>query len=152
MKRLLTFLFLITPIIFFTQCQPYQPEGQGVIGTITWVEGNQMPMIQDGEDIEKSAKKVERTIYVYPLTNISDVKVEEGLITSIATKKVKEVKTDGSGKYAIDLSPGRYTLLTKEENGMFASIFDGEGNIQPVTIKENEWTLVDIQINYKAFY
>lgn len=111
-----------------------------------------MPMIQDGENPEKGAKKVERTLHIFPLTNISDVKVEEGLITSIATTKIKEVKTDGSGKYAVDLSPGRYTVLTVEEDGLFASIFDGEGNIQPVTVKENEWTLLDILINYKAYY
>lgn len=152
MKKLLTPFIYLLAFLFLVQCKPYQPEGQGIIGTITWIEGNQMPMIQDGENPEKGAKKVERTLHIFPLTNISDVKVEEGLITSIATTKVKEVKTDGSGKYAVDLSPGRYTILTVEENGLFASIFDGEGNIQPVTVKENEWTLLDILINYKAYY
>lgn len=152
MKKLVKTLSFFLPILLFFQCKPYQPEGQGLIGTITWIEGNQMPMIQDGENPEKGAKKVERTLHIFPLTNISDVKVEEGLITSIATTKIKEVKTDGSGKYAVDLSPGRYTVLTVEEDGLFASIFDGEGNIQPVTVKENEWTLLDILINYKAYY
>ncbi|MEN2281495.1 carboxypeptidase regulatory-like domain-containing protein [Algoriphagus sp. SE2] len=139
-------------ILSFAACRPYVPEGQGIIGTITWIEGNQMPMIQNGEDPSNKAKKVERVIQIYPLTNIADVKMEEGLITAIATKKIKEVKTDGTGKYAIDISPGRYTILTVEEDGLFANIFDGEGNIQPVTVKEKEWTLLDILINYKAFY
>lgn len=145
------FLFsLITLTLMY--CKPYVPEGQGIIGTITWIEGNQMPKIQSGENTEETAKKVERTVQIFPLTNISDVKVEDGLITAIASKKVKEVKTDGTGKYAVDLSPGRYSVLTVEENGLFASIFDGEGNIQPVTVKENEWTLLNILINYKAYY
>lgn len=152
MKTLSQYLGLFVLLIGMTYCKPYQPEGQGVVGTITWLEGNMMPSIQDGEDPEKEAQKVERTVQIFPLTNISDVKVEDGLITSIATKKIKEVKTDGSGKYAIDLSPGRYSVVTVEEGGLFANIFDGDGNIQPITIKENEWTLLDIQINYKAFY
>ncbi|WP_296701010.1 carboxypeptidase regulatory-like domain-containing protein [Algoriphagus sp.] len=152
MKMFLKLIGLFLIVLTMSKCKPYVPEGQGIIGTVTWIEGNQMPMIQDGEDPSKEAKKVERSIQIYPLTNIADVKVEEGLITSIASKKIKEVKTDGTGKYAIDISPGRYTILTVEENGLFANIFDGEGNIQPVTVKENEWTLVDILINYKAFY
>ncbi len=152
MKRLLKLLVLSLMLVSFYQCKPYVPEGQGIIGTVTWIEGNQMPMIQDGEDPSKEAKKVERTIQIFPLTNLSDVKVEDGLITSIASKKIKEVKTDGTGKYAIDLTPGRYSIFTVEEDGLFANIFDGEGNIQPVTVKENEWVLLDIEINYKAFY
>ncbi|MBN3582844.1 carboxypeptidase regulatory-like domain-containing protein [Algoriphagus aestuarii] len=152
MKTRSTYLMIFMILIGMTYCKPYQPEGQGLVGTITWLEGNMMPAIQDGEDPEKNAEKVERTVQIFPLTNVSDVKVENGLITSIATQKIKEVKTDGSGKYAIDLSPGRYTVVTVEEGGLFANIFDGEGNIQPITIKENEWTLLDIQINYKAFY
>jgi hypothetical protein len=152
MNRLLKILGLAMILLTLSQCKPYVPEGQGIIGTITWIEGNQMPMIQDGEDPTNQEKKVEREIQIFPLTNISDVKIEEGLITSIATKKIKVVKTDGTGKYAIDLSPGRYTILTVEENGLFANIFDADGNIQPVTVKENEWTLLDILINYKAYY
>ncbi|EAZ80877.1 carboxypeptidase-like regulatory domain-containing protein [Algoriphagus machipongonensis] len=152
MKRLANLFLLATLFLSLFQCTPYQPEGQGVVGTITWIEGNQMPKIGDEKEEDASEVLVKRKVQVYPITNISDVKVENGLITGIATEMVKEVTSDEEGKYALDLSPGRYTVVTVEEDGLFANIFDGEGNIQPVTIKENEWVLLDILINYKAVY
>ena len=152
MKRLANLFLLATLFMSLFQCAPYQPEGQGVVGTITWIEGNQMPKIGDEKEEDASEVLVKRKVQVYPITNISDVKVENGLITGIATEMVKEVTSDEEGKYDLDLSPGRYTVVTVEEDGLFANIFDGEGNIQPVTIKENEWVLLDILINYKAVY
>lgn len=78
---------------------------------------------------------------VYPLVKISDVKLEDRLFKSIAAKPITEIETNENGRYTVNLSPGKHSLLTVEEGGLFASIFDGEGNIQPVTVKEDEWTL-----------
>lgn len=154
MKKLTVFLLFLSSVILLQYCKPYQPEGQGITGTVTWVEGNQMPMVSESSDTPSKnvAKPVKRTVRVYPLIQFEDLKVENGLYTAIAEKPLTEVETDEKGRYSVQLSPGRYSIFIVEESGLFANIFDGEGNVQPVTVKESEWTLLDIEVNYKAAY
>lgn len=151
-------IFCLVSILFagfaLISCKPYKPEGQGITGTVTWLEGNQMPMMtESGEASSKiSPKPVKRTLRIYPLIKFSDLKMEEGLFTAVAEKPILEVETNESGVYSAQLSPGRYSVFTVEENGLFANIFDGDGNVNPVTVKENEWTLLDVVVNYKAVF
>lgn len=158
MNKLIRILFATALTLSLFQCTSYQPEGEGVVGIVTWQEGNQMPMITEEVKEGKKNKRVtigdpvKRTVRVYPLIKISDVTLENGLFQSVAAQPITEIETDENGRYSIKLSPGRYSILTVEEGGLFASIFDGDGNIQPVTVKENEWTLLDIVVNYKAAY
>lgn len=153
MNKLFYFFFFFVAILLVS-CKPYKPEGQGITGTISWIEGNQMPMITESGkgDVKSSAIPVKRTVRIYPLIKISDLKMEDGLFTAVAEKPITEIESDESGVYSIQLSPGRYSVLIVEEDGMFASIFDGDGNVNPVTVKENEWTLLDVEVNYKAVY
>ena len=154
---MIRFLFILSILFtgfFFTSCKPYKPEGQCITGTVTWLEGNQMPMVKEsGNPASKTAAKpIQRTVRVYPLIKFSDLKIENGLYTALAEKPITEVETDENGKYSLQLSPGRYSIFVVEKEGLFANIFDGEGNVQPVTVKENEWTLLEIEVNYKAVY
>lgn len=154
MKRLILILVILSTGILFQNCKPYKPEGQGITGTVTWLEGNQMPTISDSEDTasKSAAKPIQRTLRFYPLIQFADLKIENGLYTAIAEKPITEVETDENGKYSVQLNPGRYSVFVVEEGGLFANIFDGDGNVQPVTVKENEWTLLDIEVNYKAAF
>lgn len=158
MNQLLKILFASAFTLMLFQCAPYKPEGQGIVGLVTWQEGNQMPMItEDGNEGKKDKRAivgvpVKRTVRVYPLIKISDVTLENGLFQTVAVKPITEIQTDENGRYSINLSPGRYSIVTVEGDGLFANIFDGDGNIQPVTVKENEWTLLDIVVNYNAAF
>lgn len=154
MRKLVAILLFLSSAILLQNCKPFQPEGQGITGTVTWIEGNQMPMVSDSGDTasKKAAKPVKRHLRIYPLIQFEDLKVENGLYTAVAEKPLTEVETDEKGKYSVQLSPGRYSIFVVEEGGLFANIFDGEGNVQPVTVKENEWTLLDIEVNYKAAF
>lgn len=154
MKKFVIVLLLFSSVILFQYCKPYQPEGQGITGTVTWVEGNQMPTIIDSKtaDQRPAAKPIQRTVKIYPLIQFEDLKIENGLYTAVAEKPLTEVRTDEKGNYSVQLSPGRYSVFVVEEGGLFANIFDGEGNVQPVTVKEKEWTLLDIAVNHMAHY
>lgn len=114
-----------------------------------------MPMISDDGSATPPNPKgvpVKRTLLIYPLTNLADAKMEDGLFVQIKGEAIIQTESDENGEFALELSPGRYSIFTQEEGGLFANIFDGEGNIQPVTIKEKEWTKLDIIINYKAVF
>ncbi len=151
-RLLLLSIFFLT--VSLVGCKPYKPEGQGITGTLTWLDGNQMPMVtEDGKGTDKVAPKpIKRVVKVYPLIKFSDLKMEEGLFTAVSAQPITEVESNDSGAYSIQLSPGRYSVFVVEENGLFANVFDGDGNVNPVTVKENEWTLLDIVVNYKAVY
>lgn len=110
-------------------------------------------MSEDGKaDSQATPKPIKRTVRVYPLIKFSDLKMEDGLFTAVAEKPITEVESNESGVYSVQLSPGKYSVFIVEEDGLFANIFDGEGNVNPVTVKENEWTLLDVVVNYKAVY
>jgi len=155
MNHLVKSVLAVLITLFLSNCASYKPEGQGVVGKVTWLEGNQMPtIVEEGKKNKRTTvgEPVKRTVRIYPVMKISDVTLEDGLFKSVVAKPLTEVQTDENGEYTVNLSPGKYTVLTVEEGGLFASIFDGDGNIQPVTIQEGEWTLLDIVVNYKAAY
>ena len=47
---------------------------------------------------------------------------------------------------------GIYSLLIEEEDGFYAALLDMQNNLYPVTVTNGEKTIVNILINYKAFY
>ena len=123
---------------------------QGIQGQILWEAGNQMP---SPDAPPRQPRGVERTVYIYELTNSSQTTSTDGVFhTNIKTKLITQVKTDANGKFAVNLKPGRYSLFTKEEQGLYANLFDGEMNIFPVEVKEGEVTTVEFLVNYNAFY
>lgn len=145
---------LIFLLLICTSCAVLKQGTQGIEGQVTWLEGNQMPKISDEktEETNPDGTPIQRVILVYPLTNLEDAKMENGLFQSIATDPILEIETNAEGKFSIELDPGNYSIFTQEEDGIFANSFDVEGNIQPVTIKSGKWQTLNIKINYKAYY
>ena len=139
------------PVASASQAQDQQaPIEQGIAGKVLWVAGNQMP----SPDVPLSkGRGVQRTLYIYELTNSSQAKTTEGVFhTNIQTNLVTQVVTDANGNFAVSLKPGKYSLFSKEEKGMFANLFDGEMNINPVEVKQGEVTNIEFLINYQASY
>lgn len=147
----LSAILLISLLFILASCASTKIEGQGIQGQLIWLEGNQMPKITD-EPLEEKGDPVKRTLVIYPLTNMGDGKMEDGLFISLASQPIMEVESDGEGKFSIELDPGRYSIFTKEEGGLFANSFDMDGNIQPVEVKTGEWATMKILIDYKAYY
>jgi hypothetical protein len=155
MKKLSFLLIALVTVLGWTQCKPYLAEGQGITGQITWIEGNQMPtrtLSGEPSKTNPNGTPIKRIVRVYTLINIEDVSIENGLIRNLAASPITEIESDQDGKYSLKLSPGRYSVFTVEEGGLFANIFDGQGNVQPVTVKEGQWTKLDIVINHKAVF
>lgn len=124
---------------------------QGIQGQILWEGGNQMP--SPDAPPSRGRRGVERTVYIYELTNSRQATTTVGVFhTNIQTKLITHVKTDANGNFAVNLKPGRYSLFTKEEQGLYANLFDGDMNIFPVEVQEGEVTEVEFLVNYNAFY
>lgn len=128
---------------------------QGIRGKVIWLEGNMMPTIAEDTSTIKSreGKPIERTVYIYELTSREQAEeVESGFYTDIETELVKKVEAGEDGHFQAALEPGRYSLLVKEPKGLYANLYDGEGNINPVTVKKDSVSHVEIKVDYKAVY
>ena len=123
----------------------------GVFGRVLWMEGNFMPSPDRTQS--KVSTPAHRTIYIYKLIKLSEVEGESPLFSRINGKLIAKTKTNKEGYFQCKLTPGKYSIFTVEEDGLFfANLFDGEGNINPFEVKADEVTRVDININYKAAF
>ena len=95
---------------------------------------------------------VQREVYVCKLTKTSQVTQSNDFFQVPDEIIIKKISSDDKGWFSCELPPGKYSLFTKEEDGLFANIFDGESNINPVTVEKGEITECTITINYKAYY
>ncbi len=125
-------------------------QSQGICGKVRWLEGNQMP----GPGVRRSAgDPVQREIVVYELTTMNEIRPENGFYPDIPSKRVVATgKSNRAGKYRIKLPPGRYSVFVREKDGLWANRFDKDGVINPVTVAEGKFTVLDITVNYRAAY
>ena len=124
---------------------------QGIQGRVLWESGNRMP----SPDAPPGSNKrgVERTLYIYQLTNGAQATTQDGVFhTNLQTKLITRVQTDANGHFAVSLKPGKYSLFTKEAKGLYANLFDGDNNIFPVEVQQGQVTHVEFLINYQAAY
>ncbi len=147
-------LFLIYTIFCLTGCSAQLKKGifsveEGISGQVIWKQGNYMP----SSDIirKKKGKGIEREIVVFKLVNKSQAISENGFF-KINKKPLAITRSTENGFFEIKLPPGKYSVFTKEEKGLFANSFDGDGNINPVEVTSGQATRLLIMVDYKAAY
>jgi hypothetical protein len=143
--------YLALFILFLAGCASVPAQNnQGISGTIVWVEGNRMP----GPDTKLPAPEpVQRWVYVTEVIAMDKLPaMEDGLYPSLPMEPIDSVQTNKKGSFTIALPTGTYSLFTRENGGYFANTFDQHGNVNPVTVKENNMENITIEINYKAVY
>lgn len=99
-----------------------------------------------------SAKGISRKIYIYEVTVQNQVVQEDGFFKRIDTKLIKVGKSRRNGRFRIKLPSGLYSVFVEESKGLWANLFNGEGQINPVEVKNGVWTTFPININYMAAY
>ena len=154
MKYTRIFLFaMLSFLMSFCGVQKSNPSSikQGVSGRVLWMEGNFMPSPDRPNRSQGTPAK--RTVYIYQLTKLSEVSGESPLFAAVRSTLVAKVKTDKQGYFSCQLSPGKYSIFTREEEDkFFANLFDGDGNIAPFAVKADEVTKYDVSVNYKAAF
>jgi len=144
----LTTGFIICSFLAF---KPATSIKQGIEGYVYLVTGNQMP----GPGVKRPAPKgMKTTVYIYALTNISQVVKPDAssFYSSIKTKLVKRVVSDSKGHFSVQLPPGTYSVFTKKDALFYANLSDEKNNIFPVKVAPGKMTKIDVQVNYNAVY
>jgi hypothetical protein len=151
--RTILAVFYLYVVLFNWCCAPKLSSSnnisQGISGYVKEVRGNQMP----SPDIARAAPKgIETTIYVYELTNLSQVQGTAPFYKTIGTKFIQSITSDSLGHFAAELPAGSYSLFTKLDEQFYANSFDEKNNIAAVTVEENKVSEVNITISAKASY
>lgn len=124
---------------------------EGITGNVYKVSGNQMPM---KDAASQPPPGIATTIYIYELTNISQVQRVgvSAFYSAIRTKLVTTVASDSTGSFTIGLAPGSYSLFTKYGDRYYANLYDGNNNIAPVIVEKGKLTKVKIMMDADAVY
>jgi hypothetical protein len=123
----------------------------GITGHVVVESGNRMP---DPDNPVSSPKGIKTKLYIYELTNISQVSRQgmSAFYTQVPTRLVKEIETDEDGSFRVKLKPGRYSLFVKKDELFYSSVFDGQNNIHPVEVKKGKMTEEVFKVNFNAVY
>lgn len=127
---------------------------EGLFGRVIWVEGNRMPMItEEGQPVENGGGVgVKRTIYIFKAISAAAVEQQEGFFKLNLSDAVAVIETDPNGRFFVALPPGKYSILSKEERGLWAGIFDAENHLNPIRVEKGNIAEMTLEINYMAFY
>lgn len=123
----------------------------GVSGYVSQTTGNQMP---DPNEPVSTPPALEATVYVYELTPVSRTERigSSAVFLKVNTRLIDSVASDKKGYYQLALPAGVYSLFVKRDNGYFANSFDGENNVNPITVEDGKVTRLDVVVNNKATY
>ena len=120
---------------------------QGVHGQLFWVNGN---LTSETEKKHIPQQGMVREIFVYELSTPSDVELEDGFFVKVHTKLAARGFCKVDGSFKIKLEPGRYSIFVKEDQGLYANVFNNENHISPVTVLPRKYSWITISINYKS--
>ncbi|WP_448701052.1 hypothetical protein ACFGVR_03065 [Mucilaginibacter sp. AW1-3] len=146
MKKKLLFMTLLTCCIVANAAGQVK---QGINGRVYLKTGNAMP--SPDRKITQGTP-VSRTVLVYALTRRIDANANGTLFSDIKTKLIAKTKSDTTGRYAIALPTGSYSVFVETDAGLFANLFDDQGNINKVEVKKDSISKRDIVINNLAVY
>ncbi|MGN6420538.1 MAG: hypothetical protein ACTHMC_23715 [Pseudobacter sp.] len=125
---------------------------EGIRGLIHLVKGNQMP---SPSRPLPAPEPLQTTLYIYELTNISQVTRSEAyapFYTAINTRLIKQVNSNKKGEFKVKLPPGQYSIFIKKDDRFYANLFDEKNNIAPVTVAKGKYTEVEVRADYDAVY
>ena len=140
---------LLLVLAFFGIVQFTKGPREGIQGQVFWVSGNQMP--GPGKAIPAN-QGVAREIVVYQAAMSQDVEQEGSFYTNVKTQLVTKAWSKEDGTFKIKLPPGRYSIFTQEQKGLFANIIDQNGCVGCVEVRPKKYSWVAITVDYEAAY
>ncbi|HEY4108442.1 hypothetical protein [Puia sp.] len=126
---------------------------QGIEGVARRPSGNHMP---SPHYRPRPPSGVKATICVFSLTSDSQTKKagRPGLYSAVETRLIRQVDTDDSGRFHIELPPGNYSVFTKKGKLFYATRRDEKNNIAPVEVLPGKMIRVEcsVESDHAAVY
>ena len=124
----------------------------GIWGTVSFLEGNCMPIVGPGSGCKECP--VKRAVRIYQYTTSAQATpwgTSTVFFHSFSTQLVKEVIPDSEGFFQTELPPGQYTMVVVEDGKLYASGRDGQGGINSFTHQGGQ-KKINFRITYKAVF
>jgi hypothetical protein len=124
---------------------------QGIVGDVTEMIGNQMPMVGAPAPTPRPFKT---TVYIYDSTHISKVKQigSSPLFSMVNTRLVQKLDTNEAGQFSAELPAGTYSVFVLKGGAFFANQFDEKNNIGLCRVEVGKQTRIQISVNTDASY
>ena len=124
---------------------------QGIVGEVTEMIGNQMPMVGAPAPAPRPLKT---TVYIYDSTHISKVKQigTSPLFSMVSTRLVQKLDTNEAGQFSIALPAGTYSVFVLKGEAFFANQFDEKNNMGICRVEVGKQTRLQITVNTDASY
>lgn len=123
---------------------------QGIKGQVFWISGNHLPGLDNPRSVHTG---IQREVFVYHITKLDQAtQIENGFFKEISTELVATTLTKPDGSFKLRLPPGNYSVFVKEKDGLFANLFNKDNAINPITVKERQYSWLPINVDYKAVY
>ena len=124
---------------------------QGIVGEVTEITGNQMPMVGVPAPTPRPFKT---TVYIYDSTHISKVQQigTSPLFSMINTRLVQKLDTNEAGQFSAELPAGTYSVFVLKGGAFFANQFDEKNNIGLCRVEVGKQTRCQISVNTDASY
>ena len=124
---------------------------QGIVGEVTEITGNQMPMVGAPMPTPKPFKT---TVYIYDSTHISKVQQigTSPLFSMVNTRLVQKLDTNEAGRFSAELPAGTYSVFVLKGGAFFANQFDEKNNIGLCRVEVGKQTRIQISVNTDASY
>ena len=124
---------------------------QGIVGEVTEMIGNQMPMVGAPAPAPRPLKA---TVYIYDSTHISKVKQigTSPLFSMVSTRLVQKLDTNEAGQFSASLPAGTYSVFVLKGEAFFANQFDEKNNIGICRVEVGKQTRLQITVNTDASY
>ena len=123
---------------------------QGIQGQVFWLSGNQMPGPEKAPDSPQQG--ITREIYIYNAVALPSAQRQDVFFQNVDAVLVTKIMTNADGSFKVKLPPGKYSLFTKEEKGLFANLFDTNGCVNCVTVRPRKYSWITITVDYEAVY
>jgi len=126
-------------------------EVQGIVGEVSELIGNQMPMVGAPAPTPRPLKA---TVYIYDSTHISKVKQigTSPLFSMVITRLVQKLDTNEAGQFSAALPAGTYSVFVLKGEAFFANQFDEKNNIGICRVEVGKQTRLQITVNTDASY
>ena len=124
---------------------------QGIVGDVTEMIGNQMPMVGAPAPTPRPLKA---TVYIYDSTHLSKVKQigTSPLFSAVNTRLVQKLDTNEAGQFSAALPAGTYSVFVLKGGAFFANQFDEKNNIGICRVEVGKQTRLQISVNVDASF
>ena len=153
-----TYLYLtVLPLLLLAAgCTKLQTEPtiqEGIYGSVIERYGDWMPTII-GQYPKGGERPIQREVYVYEYTKMSDVK-SFGYVhfdmDTMPTALVARTQSGENGFFEIALPAGTYSVFIEDEGKLYSDQIDGLGGLNPITVKQGEAREVTLVLDHAVY-